>query len=373
MSDIDARPRRTLSAQIQGALAHFASDTRLYELTLKEAPDALGDGGLLVEAFAAVETLHAVGARDVIVLSTNAHIELNTLLGQTASLQVSLSDGTRTTFTGLINQASQLGSDGGLARYRVRLVPWLWLLSQSHTSRVWQDKTVIEIVEAVFARHSPHAAWAVSDEVMPFLADVPPRSYCVQYRESDLAFITRLLAEEGLGWRIEEHADAPGGHRVVLFADSTQTGAFAEDASSAHALGGSGIRFHGASSREAQDTIQALTATRTLPVALTTLTSTDYKSKRAVSASAPTAQRVGGKRAPCWKATTPPAPTPGPVPPGRSVLHSYTKRHTKPAPNIGRRAVRCAPCAPAPVSPSPRGCWRRRSRPPAARRPSTLC
>ena len=300
MSDITAR--RALSAQIQSVLARFASDTRLYELTLKDAPDhldlALGSGGLLVEAFAAVETLHAVGARDVIVLSTNAHIELGSLLGQVATLQVSLSDGTRTTFTGLINQASQLGSDGGLARYRVRLVPWLWCLTQSFASRLWQDKTVLEIVGAVFAGYTPHAAWAVSDEVMPFLAAVPPRSVCTQYRESDFDFVSRLLAEEGLSWRIEEVADAHSGHRIVLFADSTQADAFPEDPSSAHALGGSGLRFHGASSREEQDTIQALTATRTLPVALTTLSSTDYKSKRAVAATTPTAQRVGGKHAP---------------------------------------------------------------------------
>ncbi|MEQ6340989.1 MAG: type VI secretion system tip protein VgrG [Gammaproteobacteria bacterium] len=293
--------KSTLFAQIQSLITPFASDKRLYELTLKDTQDShinLGAGGLLVEAFAAVEALHAIGARDIIVLSTHAHIELKTLLGQTASLQVSLSDGTRTTFTGLINQFAALGSDGGLARYRVRLVPWLWCLSQSHASRVWQDKTVLEIIESVFARHAPYAAWALSDEIMPFLEEVRPRSFCAQYRESDFDFVSRLLTEEGLSWRIEEHADAHSGHRVVLFADSTQTGAFPEDPSSATLLGGSGIRFHGASSREEQDTIQALTATRILPVALTTLSSTDYKSKRAVTASAPTHHDYGGKHAP---------------------------------------------------------------------------
>mgnify|MGYP001610263481 CR=1 FL=1 len=102
-------------------------------------------------------------------------IKLNTLLGQTAGLQISLSDGTRTTFTGLINHVAALGSDGGLARYRVKLVPWLWCLTQTSASRVWQDKTVLEIVESVFARHAPYAAWALSDEVMPFLEETRPR------------------------------------------------------------------------------------------------------------------------------------------------------------------------------------------------------
>jgi len=43
-----------------------------------------------------------------------------------------------------------LGSDGGLARYRVRISPWLWRLGQVRNSRVWQDKTVIGMVDSVF-------------------------------------------------------------------------------------------------------------------------------------------------------------------------------------------------------------------------------
>ncbi|WP_257999637.1 contractile injection system protein, VgrG/Pvc8 family, partial [Xanthomonas oryzae] len=49
-----------------------------------------------------------------------------------------------------------------------------------------------------------------------FLAQARPRSYCVQYRESDLDFVQRLLAEEGLGWRLQEAAPSPGGHQLVV-------------------------------------------------------------------------------------------------------------------------------------------------------------
>jgi type VI secretion system secreted protein VgrG len=283
---------------LHATLASFTSASRLYQLCFgNEGPDR-DFGNLLVEAFAATEALQTIGARDIIVLSTNAHLQLKTLLGQPASLHVSLADGTRTAFSGLINQAAMLGSEGGLARYRVRLVPWLWLLSQARTSRVWQDKSVIEIVDSVFAGYRPHADWRWSDEVGPFMADTRPRSLCIQYRESDFDFISRLLTEEGLGWRHEERDGSTGGQRLVLFADSSQSCALPEDASSAHVLGGIGIRFHGASSMEQQDSIQALGATRTLNPALTTVLSYDYKSRRAIAASIPTHHAVGGKQAP---------------------------------------------------------------------------
>src|SRR4051812_36215118 len=103
----------TVPDDLQAALASFASTTRLYQLSFGNDDQDRQVGGLLVEAFAASEELQTVGSRDIIVLSTDAHLELKTLLGRQARLQVSLADGSRTAFSGLINQAAMLGSDGG--------------------------------------------------------------------------------------------------------------------------------------------------------------------------------------------------------------------------------------------------------------------
>lgn len=293
-----------LSRFSNSILGEFSSDTRLYDFSVQDKGEQtefkqdFGSGGLLVEGFAATESLHNISVRDVILLSTNPSIKLSSLLTQTASLHISLSDGTRSSFTGLIQQVANLGSDGALARYRVRLVPWLWLLTQVHTSRVWQDKTVIEIIESIFSKYSSHAAWTWSEDVTDFMRDARPRSYVAQYRESDYDFVRRLLTEEGLSWRVEEDTTAPSGHKLIFFADSTHTSATPEDATSQHSLGGAGIRFHGASSREQQDSIQALGAKRQLTVALTTVLSMDYKSKQAVTASVPTHHQYGGKNVP---------------------------------------------------------------------------
>jgi type VI secretion system secreted protein VgrG len=223
---------------------------------------------------------------------TSAHIPLKTLIGRQASLVASLSDGTRTRFTGLIQQAAQLGSEGGLARYRLRIVPWLWMLGQVRNSRVWQDHSVQDIIDSVLAAYPQHAAWAWSSDATAHLADAPLRSYCIQYRESDLAFVERLLAEEGLTWRVTEAPDAIKGHQIVFIADTTQTSACPQDPSSAHALGGAGIRFHASGSREEQDSIQALVAQRSLHASLVSLLSFDYKAKQSITTSVPTTQHM---------------------------------------------------------------------------------
>ncbi len=273
--------RLPLLEAITTALVQFSSATRLYGLKLGDEDADLGAGGLLVEAFSADDVVQGTGARDIIVLSTNAHVELAPLLGKPASLEVSLADGSRTTFSGDITQAAMLGSEGGLARFRLRLTPWLWRLSQVRNSRVWQDKSVIEIVESVFEGYQPLAQWRWSEEVDSFLADVPARSYCCQYRESDYDFVLRLLTEEGLVWRFEEAED---GLCLVLFADSSQLSAVPEDVCS-EASGG--IRYHGVRAGEQQDTIQALQARRSVSVTLTSLLSYDYKAKKVVCASTP--------------------------------------------------------------------------------------
>jgi type VI secretion system secreted protein VgrG len=273
--------------QIAAALAQFSSTTRLYELTIGDGSVDLGLSGLLVEAFAAADAVNDIGARDVIVLSTSAYVELQLLLGQAASLEISLADGTRTSFVGDISEVAMLGSNGGFARYRVCITPWLRRLGHVRNSRVWQDKTVIEIVDSVFDAYQPLARWRWSDEARPFMDSAMPRSYCCQYRESDLEFVRRLLAEEGLSWRFEQTEDGPG---MVLFADSTQPSAVPEDPSSE--LDG-GVRFHGTSSVERQDTVQALTAQRRLHASLTTVLSYDYTSKQIVAADSPSRIRSG--------------------------------------------------------------------------------
>ncbi|MDO8048351.1 type VI secretion system Vgr family protein [Janthinobacterium sp. SUN211] len=274
-----------MTQDIVSAVAAFNGATRLYALAIGDDGQ---DSGLLVEAFAADERLQELGVREIIALSTNADVALASLLGQPASLQISLADGTRTQFSGYISAAAMLGSNGGLARYRLRITPWLWLLTQVRNSRVWQDRSVTAIVDEVLQAYAPLALWQWSDEVAQCMEQAGERSYCCQYRESDFDFVRRLLTEEGIAWRFDEHT-------LILFADSSQPCATPEDASSAQ---GGGLRFHGARAGEASDSVQALCARRSLHVGLSSVLSYDYKAKKVVAASVPTNMAIGGKHAP---------------------------------------------------------------------------
>jgi len=103
-----------LIGQVAAAMAEFSGVTRLIDLRIGERDEY----GLLVEAFAAEEAIQEVGLREVIALSTSAHIPVTALLGKPAILELSLANGERTRFSGEICDAAVLGSDGGLARYQ---------------------------------------------------------------------------------------------------------------------------------------------------------------------------------------------------------------------------------------------------------------
>jgi len=281
---------KALVQQVYAALAQFTSSSRLYELRLPKSED-LAAGSLLVEAFLADDGLQDLATREVIALSTSAGIDLRALLGQPATLLASLADGSRTAFHGYVSQAGMLGSEGGFARYRLRISSWLWLLTQVRNSRVWQDKSIADIVDEVFEAHAPYASWQWSEDARAALADIPPRSYCCQYRESDYDFVRRLLTEEGIAWR---HEDGEEGQTLMLFADSRELSATPEDASS---QSGAGLRYHAARAVEQSDAIQSLRRERSMPPGSVTVYSYDYKAKSLVGASVPTCIRDFGRHA----------------------------------------------------------------------------
>ena len=137
-------------------------------------------------------------------LSTNANIELKALIGEQMSLRLMCADGRYRTWHGYVAQAAQLGSDGGLARYRLQLVAFTHLLSLRQDSRVFLGQRADEIVNAVL-RAYPQANFKL--ELSPeALAATPVRGTTTQFQETDAAFVSRLLSEEGWNWRLE-HAD----------------------------------------------------------------------------------------------------------------------------------------------------------------------
>ncbi len=141
-------------------------------------------------------------------ISPSANFELKRLLGEQITVSLKQADGSYSPWHGYVVEAAQLGSDGGLARYRLTMGPWLDWLSLRTDSFVFQDKTALEIVEEVFADY-PAAKWRIQVSEAACGA-LRKRSLCTQYRESDLRFVSRLLADEGLHYWFEHLSDADG-------------------------------------------------------------------------------------------------------------------------------------------------------------------
>jgi type VI secretion system VgrG family protein len=269
--------------------------TRLYRVEGEGALD-----GLQVEAFVVEEALSQPWRMEVVALHEQADLDLDAMLAQPVALVTVLADGSEHRRSGMVLQAQAEDSDGGFARYRLVVQPWLGFLSQTLRSRVWQERNVTDIVEDVLGDYAAYGSWRWSPCVGQLLQDATEggvRSYCVQYRESDLAFVSRLLAKEGIGYRFEEADEGSPGPTLVLFADSTADGSCPENVASASALGGAGIRFHRDGVQEEQDTIQVFGGVRGQPVATLSAVSYDYKSGQVISAAVPTVGAVGGGNA----------------------------------------------------------------------------
>jgi len=158
-------------------------------------------------------------------LSSDTHLETKALLGQPVLLEL-LTQLSRTQLRpwhGHVTAVTLLGSDGGFARFRLVIEPWLGLLAHRQDSRIFQGMTVMEIVEAVAGHYQaqgrlmPAIRWELADPSVH-----PQRSLCTQYQETDLDFLCRLALEEGLYWWVE-HEGAPGspdlGSHTLVIAD----------------------------------------------------------------------------------------------------------------------------------------------------------
>lgn len=149
---------------------------------------------LSVQSFTGREALSRCYEFDIEVLVGHGHrVVPDELIGSRATFSMHLTSPSQVHY-GIIAEVTLIDAeiaDRPVARYGVRLVPRLWLLTQRRRSRVFQDRTVREIVQMVLAETGLPAVWLLQHEV-------PKRPYCTQFEETDEAFVRRLTAEAGI-------------------------------------------------------------------------------------------------------------------------------------------------------------------------------
>ena len=188
----------------------------------------LGSDKLLVESFKGIDDLSHGFTYEIIVLSTDAYIPLKSLLGQPVLLEM-LTAHSRTElrpFHGHVMHFQNLGANGGFARYRLIVEPWTAYLGFRVDSTTYQDMTVMDIIDSVLSDYQSGGSLqsgTLNPQWRYDIADASvyaKRSLTTQYQESDLAFVQRLMHEEGLFTWIEHEGDTDsptfGSHTLVI-------------------------------------------------------------------------------------------------------------------------------------------------------------
>ncbi|WP_150602947.1 type VI secretion system tip protein TssI/VgrG [Pseudomonas fluorescens] len=171
-----------------------------------QIPDIRHDFHVL--AFNGTEAISSLYAIHIELVSEYPDFDLESLLSQPAFLQFGLNgEGIH----GHIEDVLAGESGKRLTRYHLTLVPALYYLQFSHDQRIFQRLTVPQIIAQVLKGHGIQA-----DAFTFHVTANPPRDYCTQYFESDLEFIQRLCAEDGIAWH---HQHSVNGHLLVFTDD----------------------------------------------------------------------------------------------------------------------------------------------------------
>jgi type VI secretion system secreted protein VgrG len=139
-------------------------------------------------------------------------VPFDQLVGQRFNVSVAVPGGTQPRFFDGICSRFLQGKRGSLTEFTAELVPQLWRFTRKRNSRIFQQMTVPDILRRVLTGMTPSPLYQLG-------ATYPVRNYCVQYRETDFDFASRLMEEEGIFYFFSHTAT---GHTMIL-ADSPKS------------------------------------------------------------------------------------------------------------------------------------------------------
>jgi len=178
------------------------------ELAIGKTP--LGEEVLLLVSMSGTEHLGRLFEYKLELVSENPQIKAEDIVGQNVTIRLALGAGKNRYFNGYISHFTQVTAYGRLARYQATIVPWLWFLTRTADCRIYQDQKIPDIIKEVFKKHE------LKDFEDALSGSYSKKEYCVQYRETDFNFVSRLMEQEGI-YYFFKHEN--GKHNLVL-ADS---------------------------------------------------------------------------------------------------------------------------------------------------------
>ncbi len=177
----------------------------------------LGDDVLVLKSFSGNEALGEPFEFQVEALSERENVDFDKVLGQACTIRLKTYEQKQRFFCGILTNAQWVGSEVGeqqhYSQYRLVLRPWFWLLAHRADCRIFLDENVKDIIQKVFTDAGFSSG---TDFKFRTTGNYDKIKYCVQYRETDFAFVCRLMEQFGIYYYFE-HQD--GQHTMVL-ADS---------------------------------------------------------------------------------------------------------------------------------------------------------
>jgi len=170
----------------------------------------LGDDDLLLDSFAGVERVSDPFSFVLRVLSDNSNLDIQSLLTKPVVATFLLEGGQRHIHGNICRMKLLAAGADRMIAYEVEIVPWFWFLTLFSDCRIFQNMSVPDIVQKVFQDRG------FTDFKTDLKGNYNPREYCVQYRETDFNFVSRLLEEEGIFYFFEH---SPDKHTMVLADD----------------------------------------------------------------------------------------------------------------------------------------------------------
>jgi len=186
------------------------------ENTILAVSTPLGADAVYLTALRGEERISGLFRFELDLASPDRALDFAAIVGQGVTVTIRLSGGGSRYLHGVVTRFRQAGSvqdTGGQPQtiYRAEVHPWLWFLTRTSDSRIFQEKSVPDIVKQVFDD------LGFSDHKAELTGTYAPREYCVQYQETAFDFVSRLLEEEGIHYYFT-HED--GKHTLVLADDS---------------------------------------------------------------------------------------------------------------------------------------------------------
>lgn len=175
-----------------------------------------GPDKLILRSFEGQERMSGLFRYTLELASTDPELDFSTVVGKRITLTLALDSGDKQYVNGVVGRFCQAGTDGRFTIYYADLHPWLWLLGMCSNCHIHQDVTAPEILAEIFLEHG------FTDFKDRLEGSYKKREYCVQYNESTLAFVSRLMEEEGIFYFFEHDASS---HNLVLADSATPYGA----------------------------------------------------------------------------------------------------------------------------------------------------